>query len=176
MRNCMSTVAIGCVFAVSVLAADTTLKVATVDNCDPNDPAWAPTGGCALKAKEGNDVTLAQFFGLLASPLSLAVVGHPSWRIEPSYISIDVGKNIEVDNNGGRGHTFTEVANFGGGFVPVLNTPGLTEAPECATPAATVLAPGQKMNLPALAAGEHRFQCCIHPWMRAVIKVNDKTK
>jgi hypothetical protein len=22
-----------------------------------------------------------------------------------------------------------------------------------------------------LAPGNHRFQCCIHPWMRAIVKV-----
>jgi hypothetical protein len=62
------------------------------------------------------------------------------------------------------------VAEFGGGFVPVpaLNM-GLTFAPECAS--ATVLAPGDKVELLGLSAGDHRFQCCIHPWMRALIKV-----
>ncbi len=173
MKNWTSVVVIGCAIATSVLAAD--LKVATLDNCDPNDPAWG-ANGCLLKVKQG-DVTRAEFILLLISPLSAAVVGHPSWRMEPSYISIGLGKTVELSNGGGRGHTFTEVANFGGGFVPPLNA-GLTQAPECiaTTPAPTVLAPGQKMNLTGLAAGEHKFQCCIHPWMRAVIKVNDVDK
>jgi hypothetical protein len=30
---------------------------------------------------------------------------------------------------------------------------------------------GTSMTLAPLAPGNHRFQCCIHPWMRAIIKV-----
>jgi hypothetical protein len=26
-------------------------------------------------------------------------------------------------------------------------------------------------HLGGLAEGNHRFQCCIHPWMRAIVKV-----
>jgi len=31
--------------------------------------------------------------------------------------------------------------------------------------------PGGKAEVGTLAEGNHHFQCCIHPWMRAVIKV-----
>ena len=76
---------------------------------------------------------------------------------------------MRIKNEGGRGHTFTEVAQFGGGFVPPLNV-GLTPAPEC-TPEATIpLAPGATEEL-NLEPGLHKFQCCIHPWMRAAIRV-----
>ena len=30
------------------------------------------------------------------------------------------------------------------------------------------------MTLKNLKEGNHRFQCCIHPWMRAIIKVKPK--
>ena len=33
------------------------------------------------------------------------------------------------------------------------------------------VAPGGRLELDNLAAGDHRFMCCIHPWMRALIKV-----
>jgi len=57
-----------------------------------------------------------------------------------------------------------------GGKVPVaaLNL-GLTQAPECL--ASSDLLPGARLSLTDLSVGNHRFQCCIHPWMRAIIKV-----
>lgn len=139
--------------------------IAVLDDCDPNDPAWAPTGGCSLK---GGAVTNAEFGAFLGSPLSLSVVGHPAWRNEPSYIKIEAGQSVHVTNEGGRTHTFTEVANFGGGRVPPLAM-GLLPAPECAT--ATDLRAGADIDIEGLAAGNHKFQCCIHSWMRAAIKV-----
>src|SRR5215813_5422492 len=89
------------------------------DKCDPTDPAWGPIGGCLLKPGDG-DVTVAEFNALLASPLSTAVVGHPAWRFQESYLRINLGKRLTIENEGGRDHTFTEVANFGGGRVPPL--------------------------------------------------------
>lgn len=159
----------GAVFAVGSktrpVVADEDARIAIRDDCDPNDPTWAPTGGCSL---EEGDVTRAEFNGELASPLSSAVVGHQAWRMDPSYLKGETEEAITVRNKGGRTHTFTEVANFGGGRVPPLNA-GLLPAPECA--AATNLAPGQSTRLRGLKAGNHRFQCCIHPWMRAIVKV-----
>lgn len=154
-------------FFVSVVSIATAgEKIAILDYCDPTDPGWAPTGGCLLK---DGDVTFAEFNDLLDSILSTAVVGHPAWRFEPSFVPIEEpNQTVRVTNLGGRSHTFTEVVEFGGGFVPPLNI-GLTLAPECAS--ATVLAPGDRVELRGLSGGDHRFQCCIHPWMRALIKV-----
>lgn len=142
-------------------------EIAIRDDCDPRDPGWIPTGGCALRR---GDVTLAEFNGELDSPLALAVVGHQAWRNDPPYLEIETRRDVRVRNEGGRVHTFTKVANFGGGKVPspALNE-GLAMAPEC--PASVDLAPGGEMHVSGLAEGNHRFQCCIHPWMRALIKV-----
>jgi plastocyanin len=140
-------------------------EIAILDDCDPTDPNWGPIGGCAL---ERGDVTRAEFDALLFSQLSLATVGHQAWRNEPSYVKIERNETVTVTNKGGRGHTFTAVEAFGGGRVPGLNR-GLTPAPECA--AATDLPPGASMDVRGLGVGNHRFQCCIHPWMRALIKV-----
>ncbi len=145
-------------------------KVAVLDDCDPTDPTWAPTGGCTL---EEGDVTRAEFNALVRSPLSLATIGHPAWRMDPSYLKIEPNETVRVRNRGGRGHTFTEVAAFGGGLVPPLNF-GLTPAPECVDPAVvgpTQLQPGARLQVRGLGVGNHRFQCCIHPWMRTLIKV-----
>ena len=145
-------------------------KIAILDDCDSTDPGWAPTGGCALK--EG-DVRFDEFRALLTSPLSLSTVGHPAWRNEPSYLKIESDETVRVTNKGGRLHTFTEVAAFGGGRVPGLNV-GLTSAAECINPAVeapTEVPPGARLEVRGLSVGNHRFQCCIHPWMRALIKV-----
>ncbi len=152
-----------------VLASDSDndARVTLRDDCDPRDPTWAPTGGCALRR---GDVDRNEFNALVQSPLSNATIGHPAWRFDPSYLKIEADETVEVRNRGGRGHTFTEVAAFGGGFVPPLNF-GLTPAPECTPAAAPVLPPGAETNVTGLGVGNHRFQCCIHPWMRTLIKV-----
>ena len=149
-------------------ADDHNRKIAIRDDCDPRDPAWNPSGGCAL---EEGDVTNAEFGVELQSTLApTSVIGHQAWRNDPPYLKIREGQTVRVTNRGGRAHTFTEVANFGGGKIPNpgLNK-GLVTAPEC--PASTNLAPGASTTVENLAAGNHRFQCCIHPWMRAIVKV-----
>ena len=160
--------AMAMVLAFAATTAVAAEKFAILDYCDPTDPGWAPTGGCLLK--EG-DVTFAEFNALLRSLLSTAVVGHPAWRFEPSFTETDPRERVRAINLGGRPHTFTEVAEFGGGMVPPLNI-GLIESPECAN--ATVIPPGERQEIRGLAEGDHKFQCCIHPWMRALIKVEDK--
>jgi hypothetical protein len=135
------------------------------DDCDPNDPAWAPTGGCT---RQNGQVTNAEFAGELDSPLAAAVIGHQAWRNDPSYIEIEGDDFLIARNRGGRVHTFTKVAQFGGGRVPPLNE-GLVPAPECA--AATNVPPDHQVTVEPLPMGNHRFQCCIHPWMRAFVKV-----
>src|SRR5437879_500236 len=96
-------------------------NVAILDDCDPTDPAWNPPGaapGCLLE--EGN-VTRQEFRDLLVSPLAVAVIGHPSWRLDPAYLKIEPGKTVRATNEGGRGHTFTEVAQFGEGRIANQN-------------------------------------------------------
>jgi plastocyanin len=143
--------------------------IAMRDDCDPRDPAWNMVGGCALRH---GDVTFAEFGGELDSPLAAAVIGHQAWRNDPSYLKVTVGRTIRVKNEGGRPHTFTKVANFGGGKIPPpgagLNE-GLITAPEC--PGSVDVPPGGSITVSGLAVGNHRFMCCFHPWMRALIKV-----
>lgn len=143
-------------------------RIAIRDDCDPRDPSWGPTGGCLRK--RGN-VTFAEFNAAANSPLAAAVVGHQAWRNDPTYLLVKDGSTVPVRNAGGRVHTFTKVAAFGGGNVPPLNR-GLTPAPEC--PLAIGILPGDSVKVSGLAVGDHLFMCCIHPWMRAQITVKPK--
>jgi plastocyanin len=155
-------------------------NVTMMDDCSTADAGYNAFGGCPEGApfpgsnSFKGDVSVAEFFALLFSPLTAPghVIGHPSWRNEPSYISIPAGQNVRVTNRGGRAHSFTEVVNFGGGFVPPLNGT-MTPAPECSNPAEVeLLRYGQSQKLEGLEPGLHKFQCCIHPWMRGSVKVN----
>lgn len=143
-------------------------SVAMRDDCDPNDPNWNGLGGCFLPR---GSVTAEEFGIELSSPLGpTAVIGHPSWRNDPSYTVINTRQQLIVRNAGGRPHTFTKVANFGGGKIPnpALNK-GLVQAPEC--PTSVDIAAGGHTTVSGLEAGNHRFQCCFHPWMRAIVEV-----
>jgi plastocyanin len=162
------------------------VRIALEDDCDTNDPAWDNADGSEGCVLRGGTVTRAEFnfFSVqtpgtppgppAGTPLAAAVIGHPSWRFDPGYVAVEAGQRLRVKNEGGRGHTFTEVASFGGGFVPPLRF-GLTPAPAClaiATDPTQVLAPGDRAEVSGLTPGTHQFQCCIHSWMRTVVKVS----
>ena len=115
--------------------------------------------------------TFGEFIGQLVS------MGRaPAWRFAPGRLSLPVGGSIDAYNRGGEFHTFTEVAAFGGGCVQVLNQIlGLSPVPECANAgvlfATTGIAPRGELEGAPLAAGTHRFECLIHPWMRTTVTV-----
>src|SRR5215831_5137546 len=138
-------------------------RVALMDNCDPNT---FPNGLCVVLPRPG-DTTFAEFLALLFSPLidsGRVFVGHPAWRFEPSYLSIRAGQTVRVTNSGGEGHTFTEVVNYGGGSIVLLNGSDVIRAPECpANPAnLMVVEQGKTVEVKGLPAGVHKFECCIH--------------
>ena len=157
-------------------SADSGKKFEVTDDCAPNAD-WGENG-CL---RESGNVTRAEFNLANANRYP----GHPAWRIVPPYAAEQFQPDIRAENTGGRGHTFTEVARFGAGFVPPLNPPGALLAPECAvmnpdgtigpsaTALATSIAPGQEIRVQGLEPGTHNFQCCIHPWMRTTVKIKD---
>jgi plastocyanin len=153
-------------------------NVLMLDDCLETDEEYDDVGGCpqsggASTASYRGSVSVAEFFALLFSPLAPGgqIIGHPSWRNEPSYLTVKAGQTVRVTNRGGRDHTYTEVADFGGGFVPPLNGT-MTPAPECLNMAALhFVGTGETQRLTALGPGLHKFQCCIHPWMRGAIRV-----
>jgi len=119
--------------------------------------------------------------------------GHPGRPIDllPSdECSIGPNYGIQLENVGGEFHTWTEVTEFGGGIFSILNF-GEPIRPECGVlpsgaSVGTLAAPGPKniylefgdtedgptagsANLPV---GDHKFQCCIHPWMQSIVHVH----
>jgi plastocyanin len=111
--------------------------------------------------------------------LSRAQMGSPdpNWDFEPDKLTVNEGTPIIAVNEGGEPHTFTEVAQFGGGFIGGLNGANETTVPECAMGfsrvevARTRILQGSQLQVTGLSKGEHLFQCCIHPWMRTTVVV-----
>ena len=143
------------------------VNVSVQDQCDSASFNAALGPGTCRRA--GN-VTFAQFNAQLAATGRVA-----AWQFVPAFFNMRIGQRIHALNQGGELHTFTEVANFGGGIVPALNTASNNPipTPECLALANTdQIQPGTFFNTdPATTVGTERYQCCIHPWMRATVTV-----
>jgi hypothetical protein len=154
------------------------------DDCDPATfNAVLGPGGCV-----GNgDTTFARFQAELADEQSVG-----SWRFNPdNEFQVDRGRALILESRAGETHTFTKVANFGGGFVAGLNAASgnPVPAPECAivnadgslspqppSPANIFVRAGTTVAGPVagsaiLPVGRSKFQCCIHPWMRTTSRI-----
>ncbi len=146
-------------------------KIRMYDDCEPTTfNAVLGDGACI-----GNGhTTFAEFIEELEETQD----AH-KWRNQPSQMHLNVGRPTIIENRGGEVHTFTPVANFGGGFIPDLNgiSGNPVPAPECLNVPALVFIPagateeGPTAGSSELPVGVSRFQCCIHPWMRTVIEV-----
>lgn len=147
-------------------AALRVMNVNILDNCDgPSFNAAVGPGTCSRTS----GINFAQFLNLLGKHQTVS-----SYRFSPAGFTVHVGQNIAAVDLGGEVHTFTRVADFGGGVVPLLNTlsGNPTPAPECLTlPGSEFLPPGATDVESVGAPGTAKFQCCIHPWMRAVAQV-----
>ncbi len=146
------------------------LKPVTAEAQAP--PSLVGPGFCLNVTPFGSAVPLP---ALLASVA--AGTPNPNWDFEPDSLTIQSRTILEVVNQGGEPHTFTEVAQFGGGFVPPANPPGESVVPECAggfsnvKVASTRILAGSHLNITGLSKGTHLFQCCIHPWMHFQVTV-----
>jgi plastocyanin len=101
-----------------------------------------------------------------------------AWHFGPPDMTLHQGDRFVAVNHGGETHTFTEVEEFGGGIVPLLNEAiGLTTvAPECQVLAPRdFIAAGATFQEEGEDEGEQpgivKYQCCIHPWMRLNARV-----
>jgi plastocyanin len=155
-------------------------QVVALDECDPRtfNPVLGDqgTGFC-------HNVTLYNFPDHdYSTPLDKLVdeamsgTPDPGWDFEPDQVTIARGGTVSVVDQGGEPHTFTEVAQFGGGFVEALNH-GEAIVPECmggfknVAVARTRILQGSRLDVAGLSKGTHLFQCCIHPWMRMEVDV-----
>ena len=136
-----------------------------MDQCDP---ASFNAAGIPCVGKGG--VTLDTL---------LKVLGHSgqmgAWHFTPGEVHLRDGQEFQAVNYGGETHTFTEVDEFGGGFVDQLNqlSGNPVPAPECTTEfnPADFVAPGGATEAEDEEPGVHHYQCCIHPWMRVDVIV-----
>ena len=148
-------------------------KIRMYDDCEPlSFNAVLGAGACI-----GNGhTTFDEFIAELA-----ATQDAHAWRNQPTAMLLNVGRPTLIENRGGEVHTFTPVANFGGGLVEALNgiSGNPVPAPECLNFGSIVFIPaggteeGPTAGSSELPVGSHKFQCCIHPWMRTVIEVAD---
>ena len=173
IRAMQFTVAIGLAAAISGVAATLTAEesaqvVQVRDDCDPATFNSGPPTGPGLGHICGGDgdTTFGDFIAEVA-----ATKHAEKWRFNPDRMSEP--RNIVAHNRGGETHTFTKVANFGGGVVDILNTlsGNTTLAPECFLPSAgpTFVDPGHDLKVDGVSGGD-KYQCCIHPWMRTTVR------
>jgi len=148
-------------------------KIRLLDDCEPTSFNQVLGDGACV----GNGhTTFDEFIAELA-----ATQDAHQWRNQPSQMHVNVGRPTFIENVGGETHTFTPVAEFGGGFIDQLNgiSGNPVPAPECLNFGSIVFIPaggtevGPTAGSSDLPVGTHRFQCCIHPWMRTVIEVAD---
>ena len=141
------------------------------DACDPAtfNAALMDPNACM---GPGGGVTFDHFIDTL---MRMGSIG--SWHFAPPSVQVRVGQTFLVTNRGGETHTFTEVEEFGGGRVQLLND--LTHAgpprPEClALEPDDFIASGATYKEDIDEAGVEHYQCCIHPWMRLEAHISDK--
>lgn len=137
------------------------------DACDPTtfDAALQNPNACV-----GNGhVTFDRFVAELTKTQQA-----PQWRFDPSVVELDPHRTLVAINRGGEVHTFTRVAKFGGGVVPFLNnlSGNGVAAPECLSlEEDDFVAPGGTYTAELSTDRLQHFQCCIHPWMRADVRM-----
>ena len=113
----------------------------------------------------------------------------PQWRFSPDKVHIRLGDSFTAKNDGGEVHSFTEVDRVGPSVIPqvndLLHMHGAQPNAACSTgfailnadPAhnnpqrSTFVLPGQSFTDTPDAAGTELYQCCIHPWMQAVVTI-----
>jgi hypothetical protein len=190
-RTVFMFVVVSCMFGLALAAKKNTkgdeeksgtLTLSIRDFCDPTTfNAILGPGACAREDNVSVDGSQT-FTGFISEVGQEKSAG--SWRFNPISAKTEEGVNLTLVNRGGETHTFTRVAEFGGGFVAALNAPSGNPVPrpECAKMVNGQLVPqspssdnifinhGQSLMGPRIVGGERaKFQCCIHPWMRFTI-------
>jgi plastocyanin len=158
------------VAAVALGQASVIRTVQMMDRCDPG--TFNAVIGAGTCTRQDGGITFDQFISQLTR-----MHDAPTWRFAPANVVLSEGDVLTAVNVGGEAHTFTEVEEFGGGIVPILNqlTGNTTVAPECtALTGADFVPPGGSTSETVGEPGIERYMCCIHPWMRAVVQVRER--
>jgi plastocyanin len=169
------------------------LQGACADHQIPTSPV-SPTGRASFSAASSNDRVVSildacdhDSFGAVGVDCSRnggvkfdqfinEIAAHGSagaWHFAASNVNVFAGQTLDVINRGGETHTFTEVKQFGGGIIPLLNdlSGNPVPAPECLENApGTFVAAGATHHELIDDEGTEMYQCCIHPWMRVIVK------
>lgn len=92
-------------------------QVVALDECDP------ATFNATLGADFCKNIALG-YSTTLQNLLAEAAAGtpDPKWDFEPDTLTVKQGTTLSVVDQGGEPHTFTEVKQFGGGFIAPLNS------------------------------------------------------
>ncbi|MGH7579665.1 MAG: hypothetical protein ACREM9_05795, partial [Gemmatimonadales bacterium] len=129
--------------------------VLMMDACEPE--SFNTAVGPGTCTREGG-VTFGNFLTLLGRHQKVG-----AWVFAPSTLNVRVGQELLAVNRGGEVHTFTQVEEFGGGFIPDLNVLSGTPvpAPECLSLApGDFVPPGGTFTEAAEAEGTELYQCC----------------
>jgi plastocyanin len=157
----------------------TVAQIVALDECEPQSfNMEIKDGGLGPDFCKNVGLAALGFTTSLSELFNSVAQGHPDpgWDFEPDEVTVKQGTTVVVTDQGGEPHTFTEVKQFGGGFIPPLNG-GQDTVPECSggfknvAVAKTRIIQGSTVNVTDLSKGEHLFQCCIHPWMRVKVEV-----
>jgi hypothetical protein len=168
-------------------AQSNTITILMRDACDPVTFNVAVGPGTCVAGNHGTTP-----FGLFIEELTQDRIAG-AWRFNPLLdasagtfklvtLNLAAGQQTVIQNLGGETHTFTRVKEFGGGNVPPLNalSGNPVPAPECSLAASNtnfILGAGTSQAGPtagtsALPEESTKWQCCIHPWMRMTVAVN----
>jgi hypothetical protein len=168
------------VVAAAAIVGNSAVEFRIRDDCDPATFNAAVGPGTCVETFDGG-TTFQEFLEELGEDRDVG-----PWRFNPDETRVERGQGTLLESRAGEFHTFTRVAEFGGGIVGLLNQIGGFGATRQECGQENVLAPpsGSNVFVPAgahlhgptggtsaLPKGKTKWQCCIHPWMRSEITV-----
>ena len=151
----------------AVAAARDSRDIDIQDRCDP--ATFNAMFGDGVCIKDGG-TTVDEFL----AQLNPKDGGDNHWRFTPKKTHLKAGGHLDITNEGGETHTFSEVVDFGA--TPIPDFAGLNNALAPGTPFAVPVGglnfvpAGGTLRLDHLSVGVHRYECLIHPWMRSTVE------
>jgi len=151
----------------AVAAARDSRDIKMQDRCDP--ATFNAMFGDGVCVKDGG-TTVDEFL----AELNPKDGGDNHWRFTPKKTHLKAGGHLDITNQGGETHSFTEVRAFGKTPLPdfaPLNDALAADAPFAVRVGDFNFVPaGGTLRLDDLSVGVHRYECFIHPWMRSTVE------